>query len=92
MESESENEKFVSLIEKYSIIADKSQTPAMKEAKQVALDALIVKWAEISGKTLSQKSVLKKLSNLKVRAKAVDGRKQPLCRWQMKLVDMTKVR
>lgn len=92
MESDSENEKFVALIEEYNIILDKSQNPAVKEAKQVAIDALIVKWTDISGKTLTQKSILKKLSNLKNRTKAADGKKQPLCRWQLKLLDITKVR
>lgn len=91
MEIERENEKFIALIEQYKIIMDKSQNSAIKEAKQVAISELIVKWAAISGKTLTQKSILKKLSNLKVRTKAVDGKKQPLCNWQTKLLTIMTV-
>lgn len=91
METDSENEKFISLIEEHKIILERSQNPATKELKQVAISELIGKWAAITGKTLTQKSIMKKLSNLKVRTKAVDCKKQPLCNWQKKLMTIAKV-
>lgn len=80
--------KFVVLIEEHQDILLKSQKTAQKQKKAEAVDKIIPKWTEISGKTLTQVSLFKKISNLKSRAKDAMKLERPLNAWQTKLLEL----
>lgn len=79
--------KFVHLVEEYKIILSKSQLHAVKLQKREAIAEMIVKWANISGQTLTEQTLLKKLHNMKTRTNAA-AEKNNLSDWQYKLRDV----
>lgn len=60
---------FVSLLENCACLFDKSQTPFAKAQKQKAILSLKKGYTINTGKEISDKQVLKKLSNMKARVK-----------------------
>lgn len=82
--------KFVLLIEEHKDILIKSQAKAEKQKKDEAVSAILPKWKEISGKELTQMSLLKKLNKIKSRAKSASISNKPLsdC-WQRKILEIT---
>jgi len=87
-----ENLNFVLLIEELKDILEKSQVPSEKKKKDEAVATFVEKWKEISGKELTQPALLKKITNLKVRAKSALIRGVPLSSWQSKLLEITQVK
>lgn len=87
-----ENMSFILLIEEYKVVLSKTQGSAVKKMKKRALQGVIAKWSTSTGKTLSEKAIMKKLSNLKVRAKRASIKGQPLDGWEKKLLELLKVR
>lgn len=87
-----ENLKFVLLIEEFKDILEKSQVPSAKKKKEEAAALFIEKWKEISAKELTTPSLLKKITNLKVRAKSAYNKGAKLTPWQLKLMEITKVK
>lgn len=87
-----ENLKFVCLIEDLKDILEKSQVPSAKKKKEEAAGLFIEKWKELSGKQLTLPSLLKKITNLKVRAKSAFNKGAKLTSWQSKLLELTKVK
>lgn len=87
-----ENGVFVNLIAELRDILEKSQVPSAKKKKENAAATFVEKWKELSGKQLTQAALLKKITNLKVRAKSALTRGVTLSAWQLKLLEITKVR
>lgn len=85
--SEEDSLQFVYLVEKYKIILSKSQVSAIKKQKREAIAEMIPKWANISGQTLTEVSLLKKLHNMKSRAHAA-AEKNIIIDWQRKLLEL----
>lgn len=78
--------KFVLLVEQHKDVLLKSQTSLNKEKKKAAAISIIVKWEEISKTRLTDASLLKKISNLKTRAKAALNSGKPINEWQMNIL------
>lgn len=86
-----DNLKFVLLIEDYKDVLEKSQVPSIRKKKDLAVSLFIEKWREICGTELTQLSLLKKINNLKTRAKSAHVKGAPLTAWQTKILELTKV-
>lgn len=86
--SDDNNLLFVTLLSENKEILHKSQVPSVKKQKEAAIIIFIEKWATISGKELSQAALLKKINNLKTRAKAAFNKGAPLTDWQSKILEM----
>lgn len=78
--------KFVLLVEQHKDVLLKSQTSSNKEKKKAAALSIIFKWEEISKTKLTDASLLKKISNLKTRAKAALNSGKPINEWQIKIL------
>lgn len=78
--------KFVLLVEEHADVLSKSQTTINKKKKDEAL--IISKWHDISKIQLTSTSLLKKINNLKTRAKSASKRGKTLNEWQVKLLEM----
>lgn len=88
---EENNMKFVLLIEEHKDALCKSQLPPIKKKKDEAILAVSKKWAEICGKSLTQSSLMKKISNVKTRSKSALQKKKPLTDWQTKMLELIVV-
>lgn len=86
-----ENFKFVLLIEDYKDVLEKSQVPSVRKKKEQAVSLFIEKWREMCGTELTQLSLLKKVTNLKTRAKSALAKGGPLTAWQAKILEISKV-
>lgn len=86
-----ENLNFVILLEEHKDAIEKSQVPSAKKKKEEALSIFIDKWSKMCGKELTQAAILKKVNNLKTRAKAAINKGAPLTTWQTKVLELTKV-
>lgn len=87
-QSSDENLNFVILLEENKDVLEKSQVPSVKKKKEEAIVIFIEKWAKISGKELSQAALLKKINNLKTRAKTALNKEAPLADWQSKILEI----
>lgn len=83
-----ESMKFVLLIEEHKDVLLISQAAEFKKKKTEAVGKIIPKWTEISGKTLTQASLFKKINNFKSRAKSVSNSGKTLSDWQIKLLEI----
>lgn len=83
---------FVILLEEYKVILRNAQNPVIKKEKEVAVSAVIDKWAKLTGKKMEKEALLKKISNLKMKAKGACNNGHRLTDWQAKLMELTKVR
>lgn len=90
------NTIFTNILKEYPVLLDKSQLPASKSRKQNALDVL-KKTIEINcGKTMNEKNILKKISNMKTQVKKktdlnkTGNNKITLCEWEKELYDIIK--
>lgn len=86
-----ENLNFVILIEENKDILEKSQAPSAKKKKEEACIEFVDKWAKLSGKQLTHSALLKKINNLKTRAKSDHNKGKVLALWQTKILEITKV-
>lgn len=86
-----ENLQFVLLIAEHKEVLEKSQVPSLKKKKEEAVQVFIEKWSKLCGKELAPGALLKKVHNLKTRAKAASVKNIPLSSWQMKILELTKV-
>lgn len=81
----------VSLIEKYPVLLEKSQLPGTKEKKCQALRDVKSTIFTSCGKTMDDKQILKKISNMKTSVKKktdmnqTGNRKIVLCPWEKQL-------
>lgn len=82
---------FVLLIEEHKAILQKSKKPAALREKENAVNAIIEKWKNKSGKKLARLDLLKKINNLKERSKAAAKRRVTLNDWQRKLLELANV-
>lgn len=80
--------KFVQYIEDDIHVLIKSQTKDQKEKKNQAADRIISKWKDLTGKTLDHGSLLKKINNLKSRAKTTQNSGKTLNEWQRKILEL----
>lgn len=78
--------KFVALVVKHSDVLIKSQTSSSKEKKKAGALHIIQKWEDISKTRLTEETLLKKISNLKTRAKAALKSGKPMSAWQVQLL------
>lgn len=78
--------KFVLLVEQHKDVLLKSQTRSNKEKKKAAALSIVEKWEEMSKTKLTDASLLKKINNLKTRAKAVLKSGKPINEWQTKIL------
>lgn len=83
-----QNIDFVLLIEENNVVLEKSQLPSIKKRKD-AIAIIIEKWSTMSGVTLTHESFLKKLNNVKGRARSALNKGNPLAPWQRKILAMT---
>ncbi|XP_037047204.1 uncharacterized protein LOC119081988 [Bradysia coprophila] len=81
--------KFVLLVEQHIDVLLKSQTVSNKEKKKAAAASIIQKWEQISKVKSTDASLLKKISNLKTRAKAAQKSGKPMNDWQIKILRIT---
>lgn len=88
MESDSESTKFVSLIEEHKDVLIKSRLVELTKQKEAAAAEIIKKWTEITGKTLTQVTLYKKINNFKCRAKSSSSSGKKLSDWQSKLLEI----
>ena len=86
-----ENLDFVLLLEKNKEVLEKSMLPSSKKKKDQAVDAITETWVKITGKMLTQSAILKKICNLKARAKFALNNRRPLQSWQAKILKLTMV-
>lgn len=63
------DETFVTLLRRYLILLDKSQTPEAKEKKKEALTNLSNELKAVCGKDMDAKKILKKIANMKMTTK-----------------------
>ncbi len=84
--SSDENLNFVKMLEENKDVLEKSQVPSAKKKKEEAIAIFIENWAKISGKVLSQSTLLKKVNNLKTRAKSALTKGSVLTDWQYKIL------
>lgn len=82
---------FVSLLEEHKDAICKSQVADLKKKKEEALLTINKKWAEISGKTLTQSALMKKINNKKSRTKTAIKEGKPLADWQIKMKNLLTV-
>lgn len=82
---------FVILMEESKDVLEKSQAPSAKKKKEEACIEFVDKWAKLSGKQLSHSALLKKINNLKTRAKSDHNKGKALTLWQTKILELTKV-
>lgn len=80
--------KFVRFIEEHLDVLSKSQTKEQKQKKSEAADKIVEKWKNVTGKTLNHGSLLKKINNLKSRAKTALSSGKPLSEWQTKILEI----
>lgn len=80
---------FVLYIEEHSDVLTKSQVREQKQKKAEAADKIINKWRDLTGKTLTQVSLFKKMNNIKSRAKLALNSGKPLNEWQNKILEIT---
>lgn len=83
-----ESAKFVLLVFEHKDVLIKSQVADLKQKKVEAVETIIAKWREISGKTLTLTSLYKKINNLKSRAKTALSGGKTLSDWQLKLLEI----
>ncbi len=90
MESNSdESTKFVCLIVEQKDVLTKSRVVELTKRKETAAAEIIKKWSEISGKTLTQAGLYKKINNFnKSRAKLALSSGKQLSDWQSKLLEI----
>lgn len=82
--------KFVLYIEEHMDVLTKSQINEKKKQKKTeAADKIINKWRDLTGKTLTQASLFKKINNIKSRAKSALSSGKPLIGWQKKILEIT---
>ena len=65
----SENRFFVQLLTEHPVLLEKSQTPANKVKKELALEVIINALCNKTGKKYAAKTLSKKIANLKSRLK-----------------------
>lgn len=80
--------KFVLFIEEHVDVLSKSQTKNQKQKKSEAADQIIEKWKTMTGKTLNHAALLKKIHNLKSRAKTALNGGKALNEWQRKILEI----
>lgn len=78
--------QFVLCIEEHSDVLTKSQVQEQKQKKTDAAFKFINKWKDLTGNTLTQASLFKKINNMKSRAKAAVNSGKPLNEWQSKIL------
>lgn len=83
-----ESAKFALLVLEHKDVLIKSQAADLKQKKNEAVETIVAKWCEISGKTLTQQTLYKKINNLKSRSKTALSGGKTLNHWQIKLLEM----
>lgn len=80
--------KFVKIIAANIDVLIKSQTKDQKNKKCEAADKIISEWKDLTGKALDHGSLLKKINNLKSRAKTSQSSGKALSDWQSKILEL----
>lgn len=92
--SESINLVMVSIIKDHPVLVEKSQLPTTKERKARALHEAKSRISTNTGKNMTEKQILKKISNMKVHVKKITDGKQTgnrkiiMCPWEQQLYDI----
>lgn len=88
--SKDENLNFVLLLEQNKEVLEKSQEPSARKRKEEAAALFIEKWEETCEIKLTQAALLKKIHNLKSRAKTASNKGAPLKAWQKKILELNE--
>lgn len=94
--TEDKQVSFVNLLKEFPALLEKSQVPALKIAKTKAAEQFILQWGRLQGENLTEKTLMKKLNNMKARIKVkadanrTGNKKIILKKWEQLFLEIIK--